>query len=80
MSMIIDRPWAIVYGPRCELGIGLLYGLGRTREDAWYNSIVVAGSLSPFSLGSEIARLKKLGMVARRVAVMTIDKPKRRKK
>jgi hypothetical protein len=68
---IIDRPWAIVYGPKCKYGRGLMYGLGLTRRDAWDNAILVWNG-GPMNLEQKIATkadLIKRGMIARRVEV-----------
>lgn len=68
---IIDRPWAIVYGPKCKYGPGLMYGLGLTRADAWDNALLVyhGGPVNRDLKAAVKADLKKRGMVARRVQV-----------
>lgn len=72
MSKIIDRPWAIVYGPNSKLGPGLMYGLGGTRQEAWVHAVLVLRGGYPASIleiDDEIKGLKRKGMVARRVEV-----------
>ena len=68
---IIDKPWAIVYGPKCKLGTGLMYGLGLTREDAWHNAILVYSGVDegPVQMKRDKLMLQKRGMVARRVII-----------
>lgn len=67
--MIIDRPWAIVYGPKSKLGPGLMYGLGLTRTDAWSNAILVMYGRMPPNFADAKKNLQRRGMVARRVTV-----------
>jgi hypothetical protein len=69
--VIIDRPWAIIYGPKAELGPGLMYGLGLTRSDAWENAILVylGREAGPDEQAKTKAELKRKGMVARLVEV-----------
>jgi hypothetical protein len=67
--MIIDRPWAIVYGPKSERGPGLAYGLGATRKDAWANTLLILYGSVPPNSDHAVSALKKQGMVARRVEV-----------
>jgi hypothetical protein len=74
-GQVIDRPWAIVYGPRCKLGTGLMYGLGLTRVDAWNNAVLVYSGVPWGDHRKDvIAALKKKGMIARRVAVVLEEK------
>ncbi len=71
MSTVIDRPWAIVYGPKCKLGTGLMYGLGLTRDDAWRNAVLVylGYSVADPVFQEQKASLRKRGLVAKRVEV-----------
>jgi hypothetical protein len=71
--MIIDRPWAIVYGPKSLRGPGLAYGLGATRRDAWANALLVMYGSVPPNFNHAKASLQKQGMVARRVEVHLDD-------
>jgi len=67
---IIDRPWAIVYGPKAKMGNGLMYGLGNNRADAWANAILVYyGTHAHGGLEFEKKKLQRKGMVARKVEV-----------
>ena len=73
MRTIIDRPFAVVYGPRYSAihGKGLMYGLGLTRKDAWSNAVLVmrGSARSDVVLNQEIKALKKKGMVCVRVEI-----------
>lgn len=73
MSKLIDRPWAIVYGPKYSAihGEGLMYGLGLNRKDAWANAILVMRGYgqSEVDVNTDIIDLKRKGMIARRVEV-----------
>lgn len=73
MSKLIDRPWAIVYGPKYSAihGKGLMYGLGLTRKDAWSNAVLVMRgySQSEVDVNADIIGLKRKGMIAQRVEV-----------
>lgn len=66
---VIDRPWAIVYGPKCKLGTGLMYGLGLTRDDAWANAVLVMQGYKSRDLFCDKKALQAKGMIARRVEV-----------
>src|SRR5258708_4409417 len=72
-AKIIDRPWAIVYGPKytAKHGDGLMYGLGLTREEAWSNAILVMNghSSDTYNYTLEKAALKAKGMITRQVEV-----------
>lgn len=76
MSKLIDRPWAIVYGPKYSVihGKGLMYGLGLTRNDAWENAILVMRGydIGPIHVKREKEVLKRKGMIAARVEVRLI--------
>lgn len=71
MTTIIDRPWAIVYGPKYSAvhGKGLMYGLGLTRKDAWSNAVLVMRGFQTSVLNDEVKQLKRKGMIAQRVEV-----------
>ncbi len=73
MSKLIDRPWAIVYGPKYSAihGKGLMYGLGLTREDAWRNAVLVMRGYdqNELDINTDIIGLKRKGMIAQRVEV-----------
>ena len=70
--MIIDRPWAIVYGPKSKLGKGLMYGLGLTRDEAWQHAILVYNGRDegPVQSRRDKEHLQKQGMIARRVSIV----------
>ena len=74
MRKVIDRPWAIVYGPKYSAihGKGLMYGLGLTRRDAWENAVLVMCGSPPSNLDTVIKGLKAKGMIAQRVEISCV--------
>lgn len=72
VGTVLDRPWAIVYGPKCKLGTGLMYGLGLTRREAWENAaLLMRGGSGDAEYDKRLLQHK--GMIARRVVVMMED-------
>lgn len=73
MSKLIDRPWAIVYGPKYSAihGKGLMCGLGKSRKDAWENAVLVMRGYDQHQVdvNTDIIGLKRKGMIAQRVEV-----------
>jgi hypothetical protein len=72
--MILDQPWAIVYGPKAKRK-GMLYGLGPTRKEAWENAMLVYSGFTESDAARKVtmAMLQRQGMVARRVIISTED-------